>query len=169
MNSKKLKYKNEETNEFKKLIIILVVLCLIILVIYFFTRAFVTKDLTSTKNKETPVTGEINYDTTLIGSMLNKNNEEYYVLISNSKDVEYVYYVGIANSYSNKENALKVYTADLDNELNKNYYDPDHINLNPKNISDFKTGDLSLLKISKGKIMDTYTTKEDITKILTAK
>lgn len=60
------------------------------------------------------------------------------------------------------ENALKVYFADLDKELNQKFYDPENTNLDVTDISDLRVGDLTLLKIKDGRITDALTTEEDI-------
>ena len=62
------------------------------------------------------------------------------------------------------ETAIKVYTADLSNELNKKYYDKD--NINTSSLETLKLGDITLLKISNGKIISALTEEADIEKAL---
>lgn len=159
-------YRSEEQEEIIRFVWILAIIIILILVVYFFTKIFVTKDL----NKDTPsepTAGEINYDSTLIGSMFTKPENEYFVLIYDSEDVRSVYYSGVISAYKkyNKE-ALRVYTADLNNELNKKYLDEENTNLNTNNLDKFKVGKLALLKIANKKVEKVYTTEEDIVKAL---
>ncbi len=163
---KKENYVSEDQNEIKHFIIILIIILLLIVGAYFFTRIFVSKDLLNNEEK-TVTPGNIDYDTTLIGAMLNKPEEEYYVMLYNNKDADYIYYTGIANNYSNVKNHLKIYLADISNELNKNYISEEE-NLKIENIEDFKINTPTLLKIKKGKVSDVYKTKEEMADVLKA-
>lgn len=158
---------SEEQIEIKRFIIILLILVILVIGIYFFTRIFVTKDLFGDKdeNSNTPITGKVDYNTTLIGAMLNKPEEEYFVLAYKSDDITSdVYYSGLVTNYKKSTKALKVYIADLSNELNKKYYDKE--NVNTSSLETLKLGDVTLLKITKGTIAAVYTKEEDITKQL---
>ncbi|MCM1053288.1 MAG: hypothetical protein NC483_04885 [Ruminococcus sp.] len=159
-------YHSEDEMEIKHFIIILAIIIIFILGIYLFTRIFVTKDLITKETEKEPITGAINYNTTLIGNALNKPEEEYFVIIYNREDLNAPYYSSLASNYSSNKDALRVYSADLKNEFNKKYYDKDNLNLNPSDISDLKVGDLTLLKISKKKITNAYSNEEEIAKVL---
>ena len=161
---KKDSFQSEDQNEIRRFIIIIAIIIVVILAVYFFTRIFVSKDLLH-KEEKNPAVGTINYDMTLIGSMLNKVEDEYFVLIYNSKDNDYVYYMGIVNNYTSDEEAKRVYIADISNELNKNYIS-DEENLKTDNVEEFRVSKPTLLMVKKGKITDTYTTKEEMAKAL---
>ncbi len=163
---KKETYQSEEQIEMKRFIIILIILIIIVLAVYLFTRIFVTKDLLNESENETTTPGVINYNITSIGAMLTKPEDEYYVLIYDTTSLDSVYYSSLASSYSQNEKALKVYLADLNNELNKKYYDKSNIKLNVTNIEELKVGDRTLIKVKKGAITETYQTEADIAKIL---
>lgn len=160
---KQEKYRSEEQNEIIRFIRILIIVVVLILGIYFLTRIFVTKDLFNNEEPENEITaGTINYNVTLIGSMLNKPEDEYYIMIYDTENVRSIYYSGIINSYGNNEEPLKVYFANLNNELNKKFYDPENENLDVNNISDLKVGDLALVKVRNGSIVETFNTEEQI-------
>ena len=160
---KQEKYRSEEQEEMIRFIRILIIVIIVILGIYFFTRIFVTKDLLNKEEDNTPITeGTINYTMTLIGSMLNKPEEEYYVIIYNADDIRSVYYSGLISNYNRNEDALTVYYANLANELNKKFYAPDNMNLETTNISDLRVGDLTLIKVESGKIAKIFESEEDI-------
>ena len=157
------KYRSEEQTEMIRFIRILIIVIILILGIYFFTRIFIAKDLLNKQAEENKtIEGSINYDITMIGSMLEKPEEEYYVLIYNTEDLRSVYYGGLISTYARNKNALKLYFADLNKELNKKFYDPENINLDGTNISDLKVGDLTLLKVKDGKIIESFTDEEKI-------
>ena len=160
---KQEKYRSEEQEEMIRFIRILIIVIIVILGIYFFTRIFVTKDLLNNEDDNTPITeGSINYTMTLIGSMLNKPEDEYYVIIYNYDDLRSVYYSGLISNYNRNENPLTVYYANLANELNKKFYDPENTNLEVTNISDLRLGDITLIRVEDGEIAETFDNEEDI-------
>ena len=66
------------------------------------------------------------------------------------------------SNYTRGENALKVYYADLKNELNQKFYDPENINLEVSSISDLRVGDLTLVKVSNGQITEILGNEDEI-------
>ncbi len=163
---KREKYRSEEQEEIIRFVWILVIIIILILGVYLFTKVFVTKDLSKNDNSSETTPGQIDYNTTLIGSMFTKPEKEYYVFIFDTEDVKSVYYSGLITAYKKNKDALRVYTVDLNNELNKKYIDEDNINVNTNNLESFKVGKLALLKIANGKIDHAYTKEEDIIKLL---
>ncbi len=157
------KYRSEEQIEIIRFIRILIVVIILIIGIYLFTRLFVTKDLLNNSTNESEINeGSINYNVTNIGSLLNKPENEYYVMIYNTENLRSVYYSGLLTNYERNEDALKVYFADLNKELNKKFYDSENASKEFINISDFKVGDLTLIKIKNGKVDRILTNEEEI-------
>ncbi len=155
--NKGLSVATEDEMDIKSFIIILVVIVLIIVGIYFVTSHIQKKN----EVEELEVTaGEIDYEITSVGTILNRPYDEYYVLVYDSKDSAAVKYSGLMARYSEKSNLglkdyIKIYYCDLDNALNKPYYNVNNDNKsNPKatKVQDFDFGDLTLLKIKDGKI-----------------
>lgn len=161
----KISYKTEEQKEMTKLVIIIVVVAILVTGAYFITRAFVTKDLFNKNDAEekTVIPGEINYEVTIVGSILNRPYKEYYVAVYDSDNSDYsTQMMSMVSSYSAKSKALHVYTVDLSNTFNKPYYDPENVKLDTNKVEDLRFGDVTLLKVSKGKIEKAVT---DLTKI----
>ena len=157
------KFRTEEQTEIIRFIWILIIVLVIIVGVYFLTRIFVTKDLLNNEDKETEVIeGSINYNVTLIGALLNKQEEEYYVYIYDPENIRSVYYSSLVNIYTQNEDHLKVYYANLANELNAKFYDPENINTKVDSISDLRVGDVTLIRVKKGKIVETLTDEESI-------
>ena len=157
------KYRSEEQTEMIRFIRILIIVVVLIVGIYLFTRIFVTKDLLNSKEEEKEaIAGEINYNITMIGSLLKHPEEEYYVMIYNTENLRSIYYSGLMTNYAKNEDALKVYFADLNKELNQKFYNPENINLDVTNISDLKVGDLTLIKVRNSKIVEIWNNEEDI-------
>ncbi len=165
---KKEKFETEEQKEIKKFIMVLVGLIIIIIGIYFFTRAFVTKDLFKDKTSEKEyTTGVINYDVAIVGNMLNKPQAEYYVLAYNSENTQSGYYQTIASKYKSNEKALKVYTLDLNNALNKSYVGTEEDKSTKfTSLEELKFGEVTLMKIKNGKVSKFITNIDNIKKEL---
>lgn len=166
---KKDKYETEDQVELKQFIKILIILIVLVVGVYFLTRIFVTKDLFNKKETESTTTkGEINYSTTLIGNMFNKQDKEYYVLMYDTEDIQAAYYSGFISNYSQDEKSPKIYFANLNNPLNKKYVTKksEEVNVNTTDFTKFKVGDIALLKISEGKITKFLTNAEEIAKEL---
>lgn len=136
----------EEQAVLKKFVIIVLILIVLIVGIYFFTRAFVTKDLKDNKtNETTEVT--FDYSKIILGTLLNRPYDEYYVIAYNSEDLQVNYYANMISMYSSKEDAKKIYVADLNDSLNEKFYNKSETNPSAKKVEDLKLGDLTLIKI----------------------
>ena len=164
----KIKFETTEQAEVKKFLIVIIVVLLCVGAIYLFTRAFVSKDLF--KKDEPKVEdvqeGEVNYDVAIMGQILNRPYDEYYVIIYNQSEGEYLGdMANIVSEYSTKEDdkKLHLYTVDLSNELNSSYYDKENENKKAKTLEEIKLGDKTLLKIKKNK----KSSKLEISKYIT--
>ena len=146
------KYENDDASEIKRFVFILLGVVLMIVVVYGVTKVLTKEEV---KSSDDVTAGEINYDITSIGTMLNKLDSEYYVMIYDQEDTNAIYYSTLVDNYSTKKSALKVYYCDLGNSLNIKYYAGDSKNSNPlaKDIDDLALKDLTLIKVSKGKIV----------------
>lgn len=152
----KIKFETAEQAEVKKFfIVILVVLCCVGAV-YLFTRAFVSKDLFKGKEEETEEIqdGSVNYDVAIVGQIFNRPYSDYYVIIYNQNEGEYMSdMANIVSQYSalEDEDKLHMYNVDLSNDLNKSYYDVENENKSAKTLEELKLGDKTLLRIKKNK------------------
>ena len=146
------KYESEESNEIKRFIFILLGIIVIVLIIYGVSKIFVKEDNSSTR---VTTTGEINYDIVTVGTMFNKVDKEYYVMIYDEENPEAVLYSTIINEYLSTSDSLNVYFCNLGNKLNSSYYVGSDKTSNPKAtaIDDLALGDLTLVRIKNGKIV----------------
>ena len=151
-----VKYQTAEQTEIRNFIIVIVVVLLCVGAIYLLTRAFVTKDLftkSEAPTTEEVVAGKVNYEVAIMGQILNRPYDEYYVAIYNSAEGDYAADMAtLLYSYTQKEKHLHIYTVDLSNKLNDGYYDPENVNVEAKSLSELKVGDITLIKVKKGKI-----------------
>ena len=139
-----------EQEEIKKFIIIFIIVSIIVIGAYFFTKKFVKKPTTTQDTQKQEVT--FDYSKIILGELLNRPYDEYYVLVCNSKDPKYNYYSGLIQAYSKNENALKVYISDLDDSMNEKFYNKNESNPEAKSVSELKVKDLTLIKVKKGAI-----------------
>lgn len=169
--NKSQKYYTEEQQEIRKFIIIILVLSIVVGLIYILTDKFVDSNV-----DENYVKGEINYDVTSIGSLLNRPYDNYYVIIYDKDNTNAVYYSNLISKYIDENQAsedyAKIYYVDLSNNLNKKYYNVGNDNVsNPsaKSINELDLGDLTLIKVSNGSIVEYYEDASVIENILLSK
>jgi len=160
----KINYSTGEQAEVKNFIIVIIVVLLCVVGIYFLTRIFVTKDLfthESPKQEDTlPV--EVNYDVAMVGTIMNRPYDEYYVAVYDTTGKNNYDMASIVSTYKGKKK-LHIYRVDLNEHLNKEYYKPEEVNTKATGVEDFKFGDVTLLRIKKGKITK-YITEIDAIK-----
>ena len=156
------KYKSDTEIEVYRFIKILIGVIIVVAGAYFIANAI---DKKNESTKETATEVEISSTKIIVGSILNRPYDNYYVLAYKSQDNESVVYETLLSMYLSKEKALKVYVVDLDNGLNKGYYSEKG---NPKatKIDDLKISSPTLIKVSKKKIAKYVEGQESIKKEL---
>ncbi len=154
---------NDEQKEIIRFGIIVVVIIIFVGIVYGISR-LVVKDNEETMTKDvTP--GEVNYEIVSVGTILNRPQDNYYVVVYDSTKNEAIYYSTLIEKYKDKDDSLKIYLCDLNNKLNLEYYAGEgKSNKNAKKIEDLAFDDFTLLKISKGKIVKYLETVEDMKK-----
>lgn len=167
----KINYSTTEQEEIKKFLIVIVVVLAIVGALYLLTRAFVTKDLFNKEDatQETE-TGKVDYSMAIMGQILNRPYDEYYVAIYDASNGKYIADMAtLLYNYSSKEEHLHVYTVDLSNTLNADYYDPENVNTKAQSVSEMRVGDITLLKIKNKKISKYITDYDKMEKELQKK
>lgn len=155
---RKEKFYTEEQKEIIKFGKILLGLILIIGLLYVFTAYVVNKE---DSYKRTNNKGKLNYDTIAIGSLLNKADSEYYVLITDKTNMFSDLYLNRVSDYKSGVNHLPVYIADLSNELNKSFLSNES-SYKADNIDEFKVKGTTLVKVKNKKIIKFIENKDDI-------
>lgn len=154
-NVKTLSIQTTEQSELKSFLIVILVVLVGVGLLFLATKAFVTKDLFGDKKEdaeEKEVVGEVNYDVTIMGSLLNRPYDVYYAVIYDTTG-DYMYDMSsLVTSYKELKDAKHIYTIDLDNKLNESYYDPENVNTKAKKLNEVKVGDITLIKVKDGKI-----------------
>jgi len=166
--NKNVKFETEEQKEVKKFIFVVIGLVVAVVGIYFLTRAFITKDLFDKASDTKYTEGTINYDVAIVGNMLNRPYNEYYVLAFNSESTQANYYNAIVSKYMSNEKSLKVYHIDLNNELNKEYIATENkASKKFESIDKLKLGEVTLIKVENKEVKKFITNIDDIKKELT--
>ena len=147
---------DNEVANFIKIVVAIVVLVLVFTLI---------TNLVINKNNKTKTTSDIQYSKIIVGNILNRSEESYYVLVENKEDSNLAIYESYIATYKNKEEHLMIYTVDLDAGFNESFKS-EQSNLEVSNISDIRFSQTSLLKIENGKITTATDNSEEIINIL---
>lgn len=156
--------KTTEEYTFKGMLKILIILLVIFGIFYLITTLLVKRDNQDSGNDNVVI------DSTkiILSQLLTRNQEEYYVIATKKSLYESTYietnyiemYNNYINEYKQQDGALNFYYVDLDDSLNKKYFD-EKINITNE-ISNLKLNDEVLFKIKNGKIEKSYVGREKI-------
>ena len=164
-NSKKLKqakFENEDVAQIRNLIIIFVIVVLVCVGLYFLTDTMIKRE--SNNNDNTTQKVEIDYDIATVGTMFNRIEEEYYVLMYDF-DGDYAEKgIAIYNLYTQKEDSIKMYVVDLGRSFNSGYVVSDKTQVNTNDVSTLKVMNPTLIKVKAGKAVSVFAGAEEIKK-----
>lgn len=155
---RKEKYYTDEQKEIMKFGKILLGLIVVIGLLYLFTVYVVNKE---EKYKRTNNPGVVQYENILMGSILNRVDSEYYVLVYDSTDISNSVVTNSISEYKTKNNHLPVYLVDLSNEMNKSFKASESSFKNDS-LEDFKVKGTTLIKIKDNKISKFIETRDEI-------
>jgi len=152
---------SEDEARVKNIIIILFIVVVACLGIYFLSESMINKE----KSKEQELQDvEIKYDIATIGTMFNRIEEEYYVLLySNKEDGNELN--SLLDSYRSKDDYVKTYYIDLDRKINSIAIG-DKLVKEPKNSSEVKVKGATLYKIKNAKVVECISSLEEIKEFL---
>jgi hypothetical protein len=153
MDRKKTVSKGTDSGNLVKIILIIVM----IFGLFYLLTYYIDKKKKNNEETGTNYIPYIQYNEILIGSLLNQSASDYYVLIASKEDYRSTY-ASLISSY-NADN--KFYYAFLDNGFNRSFIN-DESNTNAENINDFKVNGLTLVKVSSGRIIESYEKTESI-------
>ena len=152
---------SEDMTNIRNMFIILFIVVLVVVGLYYLTENLVNKD----KDNNTDISEVlIDYDIATIGTMFNRVEDEYYVLIysneTNGSDLN-----SYLTTYRSSDDYIKTYYIDLDKKINSIAIS-DETNKYPTNSNEVKVNDATMYKIKNGKVVKTYCGVEDIKKVL---
>ena len=149
---------NNDSNELSKLIKIVLIVTAIIVVFYGVT-VVVTNKAKEAAEEENKEATEIQYDSIVIGSMLNINGT-FYVLIEDEDDIRLNEYTTLIQTISASEDAPRIYTANLSSSFNKHYFS-DKTNYD-SDMTKFRVDGTTLVRISDHEITDVFDNHDSI-------
>lgn len=152
----------DEDKAVRNFIIIFIVVILLVIGVYFFTKSVVNKDNENQNNEVETKEIEVDNSVAIVGTMLQKVDSNYYVILYKSDDSKVSEYKSLETKYNAKKDKLPLYTVDLSNGLNAKYYDKDNTNLTASNLNDLRFGDITVIEVKDGKIVKSY---NDVDKI----
>ena len=154
---------NEDEKAVRNFVIIFIIVILVAIGLYFFTKNVVKKETDSSSSEETKEV-TIDYSVAIVGTMLSKNEDNYYVILYKSDDSKVSEYEKLKQNYT-MFNSKALYYVDLSNPLNTKYYDKDNTNYTAENINDLRFGDITVLEVKNSKIVKSYDSVEKIKKV----
>lgn len=143
--------KISDENEMLKLLKLIVVVTVIFLAFYILT-IFINKksDNENTNNNNV----SIQYEEILIGDLFKQKEENYYVLVKNSKDEYLNAYNMYLSMYKSKEGSITSYNAVLNNAFNAQFLS-EQANIT-NNLEELKFSQTTLVEIKNGQIAKSY-------------
>jgi len=159
---KQIDYASGRQEWVKGLIIILVVIG--ILSIFFLITVHITNnssDTTISDNKDN-TEAVIQYEEILAGSSFSMNEDSYLVLYYDKSDSDLSSeFSSVVSSYNNKDDALALYSVDMDSAFNKDYV-KEQSNTSPKSASELSIVGPTLIKFDKGNVSEYIEGKDAI-------
>lgn len=149
-------------NELTNLIKIVLIVCAVLLIFYFITVLVNNKDEENNYTENTTPT--IQYNKILVGQILNRSENEYYVLVEKENDQYLDLYNYYLSSYDGENSAFKYYTVDLIDVFNGNNIGEQNVVVG--NVSDFKFANTTLLRIQNRVITEIYDNRDSIVSYL---
>lgn len=152
----------QNENELYKLVKIFLILIVCFGIFYGITY-FVTKNQNHTNGdgSSQEKLATIQYDKILVGTMLTQKRDHYYVLLDKMDNQYYGLYESYIAAYTQKENTLKVYTIDMNDTFNKNYWASES-NIDVDDIIDFRVKEVTLVEVENGQMTNHYEGHESV-------
>lgn len=164
-NLNKKEIVEEEKLPVKEFILVVGVITVVFLAIYFLTVGAGKLGWFDTHYTKSPVEeAVISYENIEVGTMLNRQENDYYVVLADmSKNSMYI--SSVISMYKEKENVIPLYIVDLSEGLNRSVVSDTTV-LSVKDISNLKVSDTSLVRVTNKTITETYTGVDNIEKVL---
>lgn len=151
-----------EENNVKSFLISVIVILGALGIIYLFTVLAKNNGLFDEGyNKPEVDVPSISYENISGGTLFDRDEDEYYVLIIDTESHEYINLSTVVSSYLDKDEHLPVYVVDLNNSFNS-YIKSDEDNESAQMSSELQVKEFALIKIEDGKNVDYLNTVEDI-------
>lgn len=166
-------YKNETKKEevvdnsklVKELIIIVIIIAAVFGIVYLLTVG-ATKLGWFDPHYIKPDAPEaiISYENIEVGTMFDRIEEEYYVILSDGEKDSY-YLSSLTSNYEEKDDALKIYTVDLSDGLNSSVVSNES-NTTSSKVTELKINDTTLIHVRNGQNVESFVGIDNIANVL---
>lgn len=134
---------------------LIVVVCVLAFIGLFYLLAIHITNKNANVDPNENVNESSDYSEILLGSTFNRNESEYIVVYFDKDNEEINSTIGTAVlDYVAKEDNLTTYTVDMSNMYNKNYNTTEDTNKSPNNVDELRINGPTLIKISKGNVVE---------------
>lgn len=151
---------NNINGNVKKIIYITLGVLLFLFIMFAFTKIKTGEWNFFTSKNQKFYTASMQTTKILCGSILNRDDSEYFVLAYNFKDEDAVIYDSILTKYQSSQKIIPYYTLDLSNDRN-NICLSNKLNIS-NNINELKLTSPVLIKVKDKKVASYYTNISDI-------
>lgn len=154
MNKKDLYGKANYNEQIVTIVKIAIGVVLVLAVVYLATALATGEIKLGNSDKKETKEATIQYEEIIAGSILNRQQDEYYVLAFSFTDTESSYYLSLKDSYKQNTDALPVYIVDLDKGFNQILIpkENEEYKENPENIKELKINGPTILKVKNSKV-----------------
>ena len=152
---------NEDMTNIRNMVILLVIVIGVCIGIYFLTEYMIKRD-SNISNTNTEAI--IDYDIATIGTMFNRIESEYFVLLYSSND-DGKNLDSVLSTYRSSDNYIKTYYVDLDKKINQIAISEETVRT-PNNSNEVKVNGATLYRIKDGVVVNCYSGVDDITNAL---
>lgn len=142
-------------NELINLLKIILIICAVLLIFYFITVLVQNKKEDNNSNSDTVAV--IQYDKILVGQILNRSENDYYVLVEKKEDP----YIDLYKQYLNNVKDITYYSVDLSEIFNQNNIGEETI-VEGNEISNYRFAGTTLIKVTNNTISGVYKNKDEI-------
>lgn len=163
MNKKDLYGKANYSEEIKTVAKIAVGVIIVLALIYLGTALLTGEIKFGSKEKEI-TESKIQYEEIIAGQILNRIDEEYYVLLFSFTSSDASRYVSLKDSYLQNTDALPFYIVDLDKKFNESIIASENEEYvdKPSNVTDLKVNGTTILKVKDKKVTERIETDEKV-------
>lgn len=154
---KKTEKKNNtvmSNTEIKNLLKIVLIICGVLLVFYFITD-LVQNNKDADKSSDT--TAVIQYNKILVGEILNRSEDEYYVLVEQENDS----YVELYKQYLDNASKKIYYTVDLTEVFNQSSVGEETL-VEGNEVDNYKFANTTLIKFTNGSLNGVFKNQDEI-------
>lgn len=164
--TKKTLYKtNSSMNTEYSAVVKIAVGVIIVLVLTYLITALASGEIKlGKKNQEEKKEVSIQYEEIIAGQILNRNHDEYYVLLFNFTDTFASYYLSLKDNYITEDNALPFYIVDLEKYSNQSISTEkeEEIVTNIDNVNDLRVMNPTIIRVKNHRVVESIKGRESI-------